>query len=376
MSNSKSSDVAQRTPESHSDGLWHVILTRFSYRNPTQVFEARRKAADQAVRRIDPLDPKRLEFRAGLFELTCAPSLLAQTNQNFDWVVIVDKCLPRRYRDLLEDLVVSRPRTHLHEFSPAEDLTRSAWLKPYAPTDVTLLLTTVLDDDDALPSGFVESIQTYIMESRSVAPIMTFGSKSCVQWEAISSSRAPLGYRSSWHRGNCVMSAGFSLLCKYPEVALTVFSIDHVLGDFWDKEGQHIGLDFLDKELDDFRAHAGPFLEASKRWSARHGAELFVDVSRKSGPVVMTNHFFNDEAWRILEHKADRRRVILGDESFPRVMLKLESFADKSKLYSKRWSVYIALLRQAFSASQIPVNVWQRHRLTVALWMTWRFVIL
>jgi hypothetical protein len=364
-------DVSDRhSVDACTDGLWHVVITRFSYRNPTQSFDARRKAADQSVRKIDPLDPERLERRARLFEITCAPSIITQTNQRFDWIIIVDKCLPHEYRQRLIDQVGGRPRTYLHEFSPNEDLARSAWLKPYAPLGVRRLLTTLLDDDDALPSGFVSAMQTYITESGSLPPVMTLGAKSCVQWEAIYSPRAPLGYRSSWHRPNHAMSAGFSLLCESPDVDLIVFSIDHMLGELWDKDGPEVA--FLERELKDFRTQAGAFFEKSREWSESHGIGLFVDVSPAAGSVLMTNHFFNDEAWRLLERKPDRHRVI-GNESFPHVGLKLESFTEHAKLFSKRWNIYTEMLRQVIALSKIRLT---QSKVFLALWTTWRFVLL
>ena len=361
---------SHRVHEPCADGLWHVVLTRFSYRNPTQSFEARRKAADQSVRKIDPLDPKRLERRSRLFEMTCVPSLLTQTSQNFDWIIIIDKCLPESHRQRLMEQVGTRPRTHLHEFSPSEDLACTGWLRPYAPTGVRRLLTTILDDDDALPSGFIAAAQTYVTESSSLPPIMTLGAKLCMQWEAISSAKAPLGYRSSWHRYNHVMSAGFSLLCDYPDVAPIVFSVDHVLGDIWHKDGQLP--DFLAKELQEFRVQTAPFFERSRAWSESHAVDLFVDLSPMAGAVVMTNHFFNDEAWRLLERKPDRLRVV-GNESFPHVGLRLESFTKYAPLFSKQWDIYTELLRQVIAVSKIRLG---QSKLFVALWTTWRFVLL
>ena len=370
MPDVKGEAVSHRAHEPCTDGLWHVVLTRFSYRNPTQSFEARRKAADQSVRKIDPLDPARLERRARLFEMTCVPSLLTQTSQNFDWIIIIDKCLPQSHRQRLIDQVGFRPRTHLHEFSPSEDLACIDWLRRYASPSARRLLTTILDDDDALPSGFVAAAQTYITERSSLPPIMTLGAKSCVQWEAISSSKAPLGYRSSWHRSNHVMSAGFSLLCDYPNVALIVFSIDHILGDIWHKDGKEPA--FLSRELQEFRTQTAPFFARSRAWSESQGVDLFVDVSPMAGAVVMTNHFFNDEAWRLLEHKPDRHRVI-GNESFPQVGLRLESFTKHAQLFSKQWDIYTELLRQVIAVSKLRLG---QSKFFVALWTTWRFVLL
>src|SRR6185312_5077059 len=179
--------------------LWHGVLTQFSYRGYHML-----------RRQVDPLDPQRLDFRFAIFELVCAPSVLAQSNQCFDWVILIDKDLSAAYRHRLLQAVKHRPRTYLREFSPDEDITGTAWLARYAPADTRHFLTTSLDDDDSLPIDFVAATRAEIDERRARLPdLLTFGYKSSLEWDLICTSRAPFGYRYPWHRGGWVRSAGF-----------------------------------------------------------------------------------------------------------------------------------------------------------------------
>jgi hypothetical protein len=107
--------------------LGHILLTRFSYRANTLV--SARKSGDDSWDRLDPLDPTRLDFRFVLFECVCLPNVLEQSNQDFDWVLIIDPDLPMNYRKRLEKLIAKRKRTYLHEFSPNNNLMVLDWLE-------------------------------------------------------------------------------------------------------------------------------------------------------------------------------------------------------------------------------------------------------
>ena len=69
--------------------LWHAVITRFSYRHTTTA--AGLDGVLVSLLRRDPLQPERLAFRFSLFELTCLPSLLGQSEQNFDWFIVIDR---------------------------------------------------------------------------------------------------------------------------------------------------------------------------------------------------------------------------------------------------------------------------------------------
>ena len=362
--------------ESRNDfegGLWHVVLTQFSYRG-----------YDLLQRQVDPLSPHRLDFRFEIFELACAPSVLAQTNQRFDWIIIIDKSLSEEYRKRLLNAVRHRPRTYLHEFSRTEDIGGSAWLGKYAPgTGIKHLVTTLLDDDDTLPVNFIDAIQSEVKERFATLPhLMTFGYKSSLEWDLISTIRAPFGYKYPWHRGDWVRSAGFSMLSR-PEDDVSVFSLAHFLGDVWftvGKLGTSLKWDDsikpeqyerIEKRRDAFQARAN--IEAAVAQSRRQGGPLFVELSGRTGPVVMTNHYFNDVVFRLLEPKPSRSRVT-GRESFQNTVVEVEEVRRRSTFFKKRWRMYTKILSERGKLS--PFKWKQRWRFHLAIWGAWRFVLL
>jgi hypothetical protein len=173
--------------EAAINSLGHVLITRFSYRNPGV---PNRAAGADWMRDLDPLDPENLDFRFALFELVCLPGVLAQSEQAFDWVLIVDPELPASCRAQLDALLQGRSRTHVHEVRSGEDLRRLGWLEPYVSGSPDALLTTLLDDDDAIPVDFVRCLQTYIGTRTPRPSLMTFGAKTSQEWDLYMTERA------------------------------------------------------------------------------------------------------------------------------------------------------------------------------------------
>lgn len=367
--------------------LWHVVITRFSYRHTTNL--AGLNGVLVSLLRRDPLQPDRLAFRYSLFELTCLPSLLGQTEQNFDWFIVIDPDLPQKWRERLKEQVGGRARTHLHEYDPSEDLSETQWLMPYAPAQTTQLLTTLLDDDDALPADFVSKMQQVIAERREeIAPIATVSSRKSRQWEVVHSRRAPLGYTCAWHRGGWVLSTGLSLLCRWPEHRLTVLAIHHQVADLWFLPERGPALERLLQEqwgLDGSRAvEAAAFIggrmdDFSKRVEICDGgigslpedlnrALQYVDISDVVEAFVVSNHFGNDQVLRLFEPKPDRVPV-RGPQDFPGVPIDLGRFKLEAHTFGKRPRVYRELVRELWSR---PMRLWPRIRMIA--WATWRFI--
>lgn len=126
--------------------MLHVILTRFNIASPGR---------EVAIRNA----PGWLDRRFGLFEQFCLPSIAGQTARNFHWLVYFDKDTPAEFRERIE-----RDR-QIFNFTPryvamfdkdiiAEDVRALA-----APGE-DLIITSRLDNDDALSSDFVAEVQT------------------------------------------------------------------------------------------------------------------------------------------------------------------------------------------------------------------------
>ncbi|OAN66862.1 glycosyltransferase [Sphingomonas sp. TDK1] len=125
--------------------MLHVILTRFNIASPGR---------EVAIRN----SPGWLDRRFGLFEQFCLPSIAGQTERNFHWLVYFDKDTPAEFRERIE-----RDR-QIFNFTPryvamfdkgmiADDV------RGLAMPGEQLIVTTRLDNDDALSSDFVARVQ-------------------------------------------------------------------------------------------------------------------------------------------------------------------------------------------------------------------------
>lgn len=151
----------------------HFILTRFNLRL------WRQDKNGSPVRTVEWL-----EHRFALFEKYCLPSVAAQAYKDFQWIVLFDSKTPEEYRERIEEYRAQCPqlvpvfvesengrffaevfrsevcrllRPLRQAQGPAQQPTKSPTLRQaQGPNRV---LTTYLDNDDALAVGFVEDVQ-------------------------------------------------------------------------------------------------------------------------------------------------------------------------------------------------------------------------
>jgi hypothetical protein len=293
--------------------LAHVVITRFSYRGK-DAFKGVSGPTFQSAE--DPLNPERLELRFKLFELACLPSVLAQTEQGFAWVLLVDRELPAAYAERLRSLIRDRSNSFIHVFDPRSDLGALDWLEAYLPKGADRVVTTNLDDDDSLPTRFAATLNERLGElerAERLPPIAIAGAQQIVQWDLLLSSSAPLGWKARWHRKTPVASAGLSLCCSVPSFRFCVLGLRH-----WRAR------DYLDFATPPKHPNVAWFREAVL--SAAHNTRVdlrtwqrdafFYDISQDVGPVLMMNHASNDQAERLFEAKGDRT-VVSGPADFP-----------------------------------------------------------
>lgn len=124
----------------------HFIITRFN----VNIYE------------ID--FPKRLEDtwlsqRFELFQKYCFPTVQAQSNQNFTWLVLFDEQTPDRYKTFIN--IYAKYKNFVPVYCGTFDTimdTARARMKEIAP-DVEWFVSTRLDNDDALSTGFIQCVQ-------------------------------------------------------------------------------------------------------------------------------------------------------------------------------------------------------------------------
>jgi hypothetical protein len=105
---------------------------------------------------------------------------MAQTDQEFSWIIIVDRDLQARFRSRLESLLQGRGNFFIHTYDPEDKLDRLDWLEPYMQTTPDYVLTTNLDDDDVLPNNFTSMIHKHIssaFQAGDLPPVKTLGVK-------------------------------------------------------------------------------------------------------------------------------------------------------------------------------------------------------
>ncbi len=127
--------------------MQHIIITRF---NIPMVEHTEDKNGQKT--QTDAW----MEERFALFEKFCMPSIMAQTNQNFQWVVLFGAHTSQQWRDHITAIEERYDRftplfmDHPNIAEPINELV----------TDTTKkVLTTRLDNDDALHKEYVEVIQ-------------------------------------------------------------------------------------------------------------------------------------------------------------------------------------------------------------------------
>lgn len=139
----------------------HVLLTRFNL--PTEGFEGLIRAREGWLRE-----------RVELFEAYCAPSVSSQACQNFRWIVYFDPDSP----EWLKDWISKRSAglfTPIFRLSVTSDDVVIDIKTLLGPSD-SILVTSNIDNDDALALNFVERIQaTAASYKERSAVYMTYG---------------------------------------------------------------------------------------------------------------------------------------------------------------------------------------------------------
>ena len=130
--------------------IQHFILTRFNIRIWTQDKNGR------AVRTTDWL-----KHRFDVFEKYCLPSIASQTCKDFEWIVLFDSKTPAEYKERIEGFKAVCPQFIPVFVDPSMGryFARIFRASVVERVHADKVLTTYLDNDDALSVNFVEDIQ-------------------------------------------------------------------------------------------------------------------------------------------------------------------------------------------------------------------------
>ena len=179
----------------------HVIMTRFNLATPGKESSIRNRTGW-------------LEGRFDLFEKYCLPSVAGQSSLRFQWIIYFDEGTPSIFRSKIEALRKVFPFTPYYTgLFPASGWPRSIVETFDFKTDA--LLSTRLDNDDALASDFVERLHSEIVKYAT-----TDGAYNFENGFILSNGKL---YRLK-HPSN----AFFSFLAPYGEHMTTAPSIQHM----------------------------------------------------------------------------------------------------------------------------------------------------
>jgi len=134
----------------------HYLITRFNLR--WEKWDAKKKDKN-----IDP--SKWLEHRIELFTNFCLPSVVAQVNKNFKWLIFFDISTPNTYKDYLETLLGKYSFIKyfyidgISEFVPSiqDFIKRDA-------KDIPYIITSRIDNDDCISKFYIQQIQDHFNE--------------------------------------------------------------------------------------------------------------------------------------------------------------------------------------------------------------------
>lgn len=103
-------------------------------------------------------DMRWFHHRLRLLEAITAPSLSAQTSQDFHWVIFVDPDLDLSVRRRLQKITVATPQAHVLESSAFKPGTAVDLVKRFGLSRDGYMLTARIDDDDAWSRDTVERV--------------------------------------------------------------------------------------------------------------------------------------------------------------------------------------------------------------------------
>ncbi|MBC7132312.1 MAG: putative rhamnosyl transferase [Roseovarius sp.] len=107
-------------------------------------------------------DPARMELRFRHFEALTLPSIAAQSDGDFTFLIVTGESLPAPWRERLHDITAAVPQVRILPCPPMRHRSAmQAAIKDALGADETESLQFRLDDDDAVGLGFVQGLRWF-----------------------------------------------------------------------------------------------------------------------------------------------------------------------------------------------------------------------
>ncbi len=129
----------------------HLLVTRFNLRNPEW---------DVTKNNEKLLTNDWMEERMWFFENFCFPTILAQTNQNFEWLLYFDITTPEKFKTKISELIQNQLNFKVFYIDGMPQFYDE--LKKYIsaiPNKKPYLITSRIDNDDSVHKDFINEIQ-------------------------------------------------------------------------------------------------------------------------------------------------------------------------------------------------------------------------
>lgn len=128
----------------------HYLITRFNLRNPQW---------DLTKNKGLLLTDEWMNNRLWLFENFCFPSVIAQENKNFTWLLYLDVTTTSQFRDRVEKLIANYPYIKVFYIDGMSVFQSS--ITAYIAQNATqpFLITTRIDNDDCVSAHYISAIQ-------------------------------------------------------------------------------------------------------------------------------------------------------------------------------------------------------------------------
>jgi hypothetical protein len=129
----------------------HLLVTRFNLRNPEW---------DVTKNNEKLLTNDWMEERMWFFENFCFPTILAQTNQNFEWLLYFDITTPEKFKTRISELIQNQLNFKVFYIDGMPKFYDE--LKKYIsaiPNKKPYLITSRIDNDDSVHKDFINEIQ-------------------------------------------------------------------------------------------------------------------------------------------------------------------------------------------------------------------------
>lgn len=126
----------------------HIILTRFNVKSAGKESKIR-------------LQPDWLASRFRLFETYCYPSVSAQSNKNFKWLIYFDVDTPMEFKEKIAQFEKDLPQMNAYYIDEWTTAAVHEAITGLLPSNAEKLLTTRLDNDDGIHSDFVKVLHEF-----------------------------------------------------------------------------------------------------------------------------------------------------------------------------------------------------------------------